>query len=190
MDFRNIKMTQEDLEKVAEKADEFVQALQADPELMSEAVEKLGGLWDSVSEGAKGLGETFNKALPLTLAAAASTAAVAGASGLASETYKTIKDSIMKAKAYKNMMDQAGDRIVDVPAEKVQQAFNTLYKFNPEFARDPVVAAEFVRETSRAEGYPFNLLRTVIDAKGDQKHNWLDYQKFAPKMPIQEGKRR
>jgi len=184
MDFRNIKMTEEDLEKAAERADDFVQALQSDPELMNEAVEKLGGVWDTVSEGARGLGETFNKALPLTLAAAASTAAVAGASGLASETYKTIKDSILKAKAYKAMMDEAGDRIADVPAEKVQQSFNTLYKFNPEFARDPVVAAEFVRETSRSEAYPFNLLRSVVDARGEQKQNWIDYQKFAPKLPL------
>jgi hypothetical protein len=171
----------DELEKVGERVADFMEELQADPELLDEALQKLGadpGFWDSVGKG-------FRRAMPLTLAAAASTAAVAGASGLAHEAVEAIRNSLGKAKAYKAMIDHSGDRLEGIPAEKVQESFNTLYRFNPQVAADPAVAAEFIRETSRTEAYPFQLLRAVSDMKQDPgKGSWLDYKSLVPSVKM------
>jgi hypothetical protein len=120
--------------------------------------------------------------LPGAAANLAALSIVGGAAGVASEAYKSVRDSVEKAKAYKSMMDEAGERISDLPAQSIQQSFNTLYRVNPEYAKDPVVAAEFVRETNRSEAYPFQLLKTVGDTRQRPGEGMLGYEKLLPGM--------
>jgi len=175
-------LTKAQVARVEASAAAFTKAAAADPKFLEEALQKLG-FFDRVSEyggrALRSLGGAALTALPVALGTAAATATVAGGAGALSEAYKSIRDSLGKAKAYKTMMDEAGDRIRGIPSKQVQQSFNTLYRVNPEYARDPVIAAEFIRETNRSEAFPFQLLKT-LQPEGRKGGDWMDYQKLVP----------
>lgn len=172
-------LTPEQVKDIEERVAEFVKAAEEDPTLLVDAHEKLGGIFDSMSGAGRRFGSTTMQQLPGATANFVALGLVGGAAGAATEAYKSVRDSLVKAKAYKAMMDQAGDRISDLPAQSIQQSFNTLYRVNPEYAKDPVVAAEFVRETNRSEAYPFQLLKT-LETRDRGGTSFMDYQKLMP----------
>jgi hypothetical protein len=156
-------LSDEQIKAIESRVADFVKAAEKDPKLMVEAQEKLGGIWDKLTDPAKRFGKGLSQQLPTAAVNMAALSIIGGAAGATGEVYRSLKESANKARAYKTMMEEAGERLEGIPARQIQQSFNTLHAANPSYAEDPVVAAEFVRETSRSEAYPFQLLKTVTD---------------------------
>jgi len=58
--------------------------------------------------------------------------------------------AVKKGKDYKDMME-ANPELEHYDPQELQDAFNTLHKFNPELAGDPLVAGTFVRRVADAD---------------------------------------
>lgn len=100
-------------------------------------LEKKAGLWNAFKDG---------------LAAAGTTAAVAGAGLAVQKGYNVLKERIEKPRAFKGMLGAApGLKKMDQKA--VQMTFNSLYAMNPNMAKDPLISGSFVeRHVGRGEG--------------------------------------
>lgn len=173
-------MTDEQLEHMGNEVSELAAAARENPELM----EKFSsGFWERFSGN-------MERALPAAMATTATTAALAGGVGIAQKAYDDVRNSIDKARSYKAMMTEHGDRLKGIPANRVQMAFNTLHRFNPDFAKDPLVAAEFIRQSpvasqpDSAEGMNLMLIKQLVDARKDRGRgsSFLDYAQLAPRM--------
>lgn len=89
--------------------------------------------FDAAMRLGKTVAEVGAVAVPLA------TLAVTGASAV----YSKLTEASRKAGIYKQMMDQNPHLHAQDP-DLVQRYFNTIYRFNPELAQDPTVAASFV----------------------------------------------
>lgn len=58
-----------------------------------------------------------------------------------------VTGSFQRAKGYKAMVEANPD-LQKMDRKKVEMAYNTLHKFNPEMASDPLVSSSFVRRTA------------------------------------------
>jgi hypothetical protein len=81
--------------------------------------------------------------LPQQAALMAAPLVVGKAIDLGIAAVQKVRDAASKGRAFKDMLDvnphlQGGDAVT------VQRYFNTLYRMNPDFAQDPVVAGSFV----------------------------------------------
>ena len=80
----------------------------------------------------------------------AGAAALVGAAnvglGAVEGAYKSLTEGKQKAKAFGNMM-AVHKQLGQEDKSKVQQGFNTLWKFNPDAAQDPLLAGSFVQRT-------------------------------------------
>lgn len=161
-------LSDDQIERINRRVADFIKAAEKDPELYAEAQEKVGSFFDTLATGAKGFGKAVGQQTAAAAAGALALGVVGGTSALAGEAYRSMKESREKAKAYKDMMADAGDRLEGIPPKQIQQSFNTLHATNPDYAKDPVVAAEFIRETSRSEAYPFQLLKMMGDSRRDR----------------------
>lgn len=64
---------------------------------------------------------------------------------LAGDMTDAIKRGITKTRNYKSMLGANPD-LKQMPAQDVQKAFAVLHRFNPDFASEPTVAGNFVRQ--------------------------------------------
>lgn len=157
------RLTPEQAANAEARANAFVKAAQANPRLMEEAMEKLGlgnplggalrNLWKGFrspfvqEEAPKGIagaiGSSMGHLLPPTLASTI----VLGGLGLGTEAGRSLvsgtKDHIQKARGFKSMIE-ANPALKEYDSEAVQRAYNTLHRFNPSYASDPLVAGTFV----------------------------------------------
>lgn len=145
-------LTQAQVDKIRQNVSDFMKCATQDPELLSDALEKLG--FDL---------KPWGTALGNTAKGLATVALFAGAANAVGDVYETAKDSIQKSRNYKAMMDQ-NPELRDLDATKVQQSFNTLHRFNPQYAQDPVVAGEWVASNARRQGIDWTQLKNVVDA--------------------------
>lgn len=158
-------LSDEQVKRVESRVSAFIKAAENDPKLMVDAQEKLSGVWDAMKQTGQRFGRGFGEQVPAVAANLAALALVGGTAGAVSDAFRSIRESKDKAKAYKNMMQESGDRLAGIPAKQIQQGFNTLHTTNPAYASDPVVAAEFIRETSRSEAYPFQILKLMREGR-------------------------
>lgn len=64
-----------------------------------------------------------------------------------------------------NRMMKENPELKHMDKRQVQLAFNTLQRFNPEFASDPLVSGAWTRQIAGyGEGVPVDRLKTVTDA--------------------------
>jgi hypothetical protein len=75
-------------------------------------------------------------------------AAMAGSMGV--HGVDRFVQAVKKGKDYKDMME-ANPELARYDDGELQAAFNTLHKFNPELAGDPLVAGTFVRRVADAD---------------------------------------
>ena len=75
-------------------------------------------------------------------------AAMAGSMGV--HGIDRFVQAVKKGKDYKDMME-ANPELAHYDDDELQAAFNTLHKFNPELASDPLVAGTFVRRVADAD---------------------------------------
>lgn len=173
-------LNEDQVADIEKRAEAFVDAAMKDHRFSAEAMQKLAGFGGAVSQGpVRSFGTDVLKTMAGTATGVLAAATVGGAAGLAQDAFKSMRESKDKAQAYSTMMEEAGDRIADLPAQQIQQSFNTLFRINPQYAQDPVVAAEFIRETNRSEAYPFQLLNTMkADSPRSTAPAFMDYQKL------------
>lgn len=65
--------------------------------------------------------------------------------GAIAKAYQSLTEGRDKAQAFSEMMS-SHKQLGQEDKRKVQQAFNTLYRFNPEAARDPLTSGSFVQK--------------------------------------------
>jgi len=166
------ELTDEQLERAGNSAADFLKAAQEDPELMREAMEKVGGPFlQSLGESLRGFGRNIAPAAGKLGAGALLGAGVtAGAAGvdLAAGKIRDKHNSMQKAKRYSEMMGahpELATRGVD--SKMVQRHFDTLHKFNPEYADDPMVAGTYVKNQMESERPDINSLNNIVKARGD-----------------------
>lgn len=87
-------------------------------------------------------------------------------------------DSRGKQKAFDNMLQEDSElrRLNSARPAKVRAHFSTLFRFNPEMAKDPLVASSFVKGTASQDVMTHKTVQDLVSAhKG--------YKETAPKMP-------
>lgn len=139
--------------EIRAEAAKMAAAVKSDPALRCEANEKLAA-------GPLNLGQ----ALKYTAAATGLGMAAQAGSQLVRKGVDVIHSALTKSKHYKAMVD-ANPELKDLPAEKVQMAFDTLHKFNPDFASDPMVAGEYVYHAAEQGGYPMKEISGIVSAR-------------------------
>jgi hypothetical protein len=147
-------LTPKQIERIGTSVAEFLSAVDSDPSLMKEAMEKLSFL------------EEVKEYAPKVLYPLALSAAIGGGATIAHDVYSDIKHSVMKARNYKRMLE-ANPQLKDIPPEQVQAAFNTLHKFNPEYASDPMVAGAFIKTTAGLERMGIGDIHGLVKARSD-----------------------
>lgn len=188
-------LTEEQVDRVGRNVAEFMDAVRRDPSLRKEAMEKLAfGLPTYLKNPAirkgfmqKAVGHAWDVA-PL----AAGAAAIGGAFGLARKVgdvgVGAAKDKIQKARAYKNMVNE-NPSLQHVDPNVTQKAFNTLYRFNPEYAGDPMVAGTFVRNVADQERLDIGTVNSLVQARRNlaDKGQAPDYMGMAQTMAKATG---
>jgi hypothetical protein len=178
-------LTPEQVERIGSNVHDFLKAAEQDPALMKEAMEKLA-LIEGFQQGVKrmyhSIGESAEKLAPHLLTGMALTTAMGVGTGLAHDMYSGIKNSITKARDYKNMMDNNPD-LKQHPAKTIQMAFDTLHKFNPEYASDPLVAGTWVRNAAGRERIDLAEVHGLVKSRSDaskarQQDRWIDPQRM------------
>jgi hypothetical protein len=152
-------LTPEQVEKIGEAVSEFLKEASSDPELLKEAHEKLAIEWGPIAR------RLASKA-GLGAAATAGGLGVLGLYNIAHSKIKQLKDDIGKAKHYKAMLEnnpELSDSNVD--AKVIQNHFNTLYKFNPDYAKDPMVAGAYVEQSMDAARPNLAVLNQMVGAR-------------------------
>lgn len=117
--------------------------------------------------------------------AAAGTAAVGGiALALAGDAYGAAKRGLTKSRNYQSMLEANPD-LRQAPADRVQRAFSTLHRLNPEFSGDPTVAGSYVRSQAQSEMHQWNPqeMKTLIDA-----HKNLQEVDRLPQFKMDQGR--
>jgi len=150
-------LTDEQVERIGRRAAEMVKAYREDPSFRKEANEKLG--MSPMMQGAmKRIGGGM-------LIGAGMTMGVAGIEGIR-EKLKERKSSLEKAKNYKSMLEANPDlRASSVDSKMVQRHFDTLHKFNPEYASDPMVAGTYVQNSLEMARPNIDALNNVVGAR-------------------------
>lgn len=150
-------LTDEQVERIGRRTAEMVKAYREDPAFRKEANEKLG-MNPMVQKMLKRVG--YGTAL--------GAGAVAGATAmnLVREKLKERSDSLKKAKDYKGMLEANPQlRGAEVDAQMVQRHFDTLHRFNPEYAADPMVAGTYVQNSLEMARPNIDALNNVVNAR-------------------------
>jgi hypothetical protein len=87
-----------------------------------------------------------------------------------------------KNKAYSAMLadDSELRRMNKSSPKKVRSHFNTLFRFNPEMAKDPLVASSFVRGTAGQDAMSHKTVQDLVSARKSIKD--MDNRKL-PNLP-------
>jgi hypothetical protein len=149
----------EQVERIGERVRDFIKAAKEDLELFEQAKEKLaaGGLWGPVAKNlAGGAALTAGSALGL------------GGYNVIAGKLQEIRDDKAKAMHYKNMLDASPDLAEGgADATIMQRHFNTLFRFNPEYAKDPMVAAAYVDQSMESAKPSIGILNELVRARGE-----------------------
>ena len=150
-------LTGEQVERVGTRVQSFMEELRGDPALMEKAAKSMGFM-EAAMPALKTLG--FGAGVGI---GAGALSLGAGAIGDAIGKHR---DSIDKAKHYKEMIEvnpELADSNAD--ATMVQRHFNTLHKFNPEYASDPVVAGTYVQNALEFSRPNIEAINNLVNAR-------------------------
>ena len=160
-------LSPEQVERIQRNVADFVKAANEDPELREEVIQKLAidpSIWPDIGK---------------TLAFMATAAAIEiGAKG-AYDVYRGVKDRLSATKNFRDMMEKNPD-LKSYDQNKVQAAFNTLQKFNPDYASDPGVAGTFVQNAMDMARVDVSTINALVDARKKIQGDKPDYLTVAP----------
>lgn len=156
-------LTPKQLEKIAsaasEMADEFMHLLKRHPELAKDVAHRMRGMVPVTWRDFGG---------QLAMGAAMGGGGLLAMKGInaISEKVHDARLSLGKAKAYKTMLDanpQLSENGVDATA--VQRHFDTLYRFNPQYAQDPSVAGTYVQNAIEMARPSLDTINNLVGAR-------------------------
>jgi len=192
-------LTAEQVDRIEKNAQSFVKELQKNPGLRKEAELKLAvsipammgaqtGASAAARAGEGSFGSILEKAWKPTLASMILGTGAVAAEQLGRSAYEAIRGALTKSRDYKNMLEANPD-LSGEDSNMVQRAFNTLHKFNPEMAGDPLVAGGFVRSAVQVAQFPVANVRDLISARKDMatiREPKLELHRFV-RMPEEQG---
>lgn len=85
------------------------------------------------------------------------------AMALAGDMYAAVKRGLTKSRYYRNMLDENPD-LKKMPARDVQNAFNILHQYSPEYASNATVAGSFVRQQAQFPQFDTKQLGELVGA--------------------------
>ena len=127
---------------------------------MSQDSEKQAGVGDTVRQVGKGVQQAVPNVLGHYLVAGGLALAGSGGAYAAAK----VRDTINKSRGYKEMMEVNPD-LAENDAEANQRVYSTLFRFNPEYAKDPLVSGAFVREMSGKARMDLNSIGALVSAR-------------------------
>lgn len=149
-------LTDAQVERIGAEVESFLKEASEDPELLTLAQEKLAA-FDPMS---------LMKRVGGAALIGAGGAAGLGAYNMAASKIQQIRDDLGKAKHYKQMME-SNPEIAESggDAKMIQNHFNTLYKFNPAYAKDPMVAGAYVSQSMDSARPNLGVLNQMVSAR-------------------------
>lgn len=95
-------------------------------------------------------------------------AAAAGvAMSIGGDMYEAVKRGLTKGRHYKAMLEENPDLRDKAGIPFVKRHFNTLHKFNPEYASDPNVAGSYVRQNMQLQSDDISAIHALVKARRD-----------------------
>jgi hypothetical protein len=154
-------LSDEQVERIGETVHEFLKEAEANPELMRESLEKLGFGEEMMSNPIVG---RLLKGLAIGGGSALGVAGV----NMGINAIQNIKRDMEKARHYKAMIEHNPELAEQgVDSRLVQRHFNTLYKFNPEYASDPMVAGTYVVNSMEMARPNLDMINNMVRARKD-----------------------
>jgi len=156
-------LTDEQVERIGRNVSEMMKAAEENPALLKEALEKMGFGAGLKAFGSKALGAAKEYA-PLALGYGLVGTAMGAAGTAGGMALSAAKDKIDKARSYRGMLED-NPQLQNADPNIVQKAFNTLHRFNPEFAKDPLVAGTFVQNVVDQERLDIGTVKSLVEAR-------------------------
>jgi hypothetical protein len=166
----NMNLVMQKIAEVAPKEHNFLLKTASevkDSPFQEEIFEEMNGLVKSASPMQKvgGFLDQLGQGAARTMGGVGAAAAAGIAYSLAGDLYEAARRGLTKTRHYKAMLKENPD-LADIPAKDVQKTFSVLHRFNPDFASDPYVAGQFVRQQARlASPFDTQQLSTLIGAR-------------------------
>jgi len=150
-------LSEEQVARIGRRVARMVKEAREDPQLMEEVIEKLA------------LNPFFEKSLKMFGQGAVLGGGIAGgakAVHMISDRIQDHRKAIEKARSFKSMIDANPDlQGADVDSRMVQRHYDTLHKFNPEYASDPMVAGAYVSNSLWNARPNIETLNNVVKAR-------------------------
>lgn len=163
-------LSAEQVDRINRSVHDFMEAFDRNPQFRKEATEKLAG-WESATKKLNDESGFFqhafahaHDALPYLAGSAALGTVLGVGTEAGRDLVKSIKDSIGKAKAYRSMM-QENPHLGEEDPNITEKAFNTLFRFNPQYAHDPLVAGTFVKNVIDQERLDIGTVGNLVQAR-------------------------
>lgn len=161
-------LTTEQVERIGRNVHNFMEAVDKDPALLKEATEKLAGMTDILKKTftGKNFGEGAEKAvgyIPHLLAASGVAAALGGGAEVGRAGIRALRDMYGKSRAYQAMMEN-NPQLAEADPQVTERAFSTLYRLNPVYAKDPLIAGTFVKTVLDQERMDIGPLTNIVQA--------------------------
>jgi len=158
-------LTDEQTQRVEKNAKAFDQALE-DPAFLKEAAEKLAinpvGLAEKTPLWGRVARELEARALPTLI-----TGGLLAGGGLAAAGGKALVEKLLASRhrnqAFQDMLE-VNPQLQREDPTKVQRIFDSLFRFNPSYARDPLVAGTFVDSSLSDAKMHINTVNALVDA--------------------------
>lgn len=183
-------LTEEQIHRAQQRAEEFLKAASEDWGLRKEFLEKMGfAPWEAMKTVGQTTGKMFVPVLGYTIAAAGAGAAIGAGATLARKGYEAVAGKLGKAKAYQEMME-ARPELKDRDPKAVQRAFDSLYRFNPAYAKDPLVAGSFVDSVASSERLDLGAVNALVSARKSMEGVPFDPLKALPRYTVLDPEER
>ena len=152
-------LSEEQVERIGRRVAQLVKEAKASPQFMEAAKEKLA------------LNPFLKKTLQTLGSGAVFAAGVTGGAmgvHMISDRIQGRRQSLEKAKHFKDMVAANPDlQGADVDSRMMQRHFDTLHKFNPEYASDPMIAGTYVHNSLAYARPNIETLNNVVKARGE-----------------------
>lgn len=153
------QLTPEQVERIGRNVSAFKNEYESNPEFRKQA-----GFMDLL----RGTGEKIRENIVPIAGTALAGMAVGGAIDAGTAAVRSGVGAIQKARAYRAMIDHAPELEEGNP-DMTQKAFNTLFRFNPAFAQDPLVASRFVQQAQEDARLNMGDVKGLVDARNKMR---------------------
>jgi len=164
--------TPEQLDRIGRNVQSFMAAVDRDPTFFKAAMEKVAGGWGDIGEifsnafSKENLGKGVERAVnfaPQAAVLAGTGALMGGAVEVGRSSIRSMRESLDKSRAYQEMMEE-NPALANANPNVTEKAFNTLYRFNPAYAKDPMVAGTFVKNVLDQERLDIGQISNLVQS--------------------------